>query len=209
MSTTEKEDPNTEKLDESLETELIDEWMIRQCSLYKDEYNECTSIKGRFHQYFIYGETLDCNQWKKDYNNCCKWVEERDLRAAETLIESEKARRYLRLQNHYRNDIWKKRDSPPSDWDKPLPDWITKRDENTYLALKAKELKEGSDKIDNKSTCSVITVFSVHFKRVTMATRSASTGYLIEDPKYSFLKDLGLEKHNVGVFNGQWKATGD
>ncbi|XP_022120507.2 putative aldehyde dehydrogenase family 7 member A1 homolog [Pieris rapae] len=41
--------------------------------------------------------------------------------------------------------------------------------------------------------------------RVPMA-RNAS--YLIEDPKYSFLKDLGLEKTNVGVFNGKWQANG-
>lgn len=37
--------------------------------------------------------------------------------------------------------------------------------------------------------------------------RNASS-YLIEDPKYSFLKELGLEKKNVGVFNGKWKASG-
>ncbi|XP_050345521.1 putative aldehyde dehydrogenase family 7 member A1 homolog [Nymphalis io] len=42
--------------------------------------------------------------------------------------------------------------------------------------------------------------------RLPMA-RNAST-YLIDDPKYSFLKDLGLEKNNVGVFNGKWKANG-
>ncbi|XP_038215621.1 putative aldehyde dehydrogenase family 7 member A1 homolog [Zerene cesonia] len=41
--------------------------------------------------------------------------------------------------------------------------------------------------------------------RVPMA-RNAS--YLIEDPKYSFLKDLGLEKTNVGVYNGKWQANG-
>lgn len=38
--------------------------------------------------------------------------------------------------------------------------------------------------------------------------RRMSTGYLIENPKYSFLKELGLEKTNVGVFNGEWKANG-
>lgn len=36
--------------------------------------------------------------------------------------------------------------------------------------------------------------------------RNAS--YLIDDPKYSFLKDLGLDKKNVGVFNGKWEANG-
>lgn len=41
--------------------------------------------------------------------------------------------------------------------------------------------------------------------RVPMA-RNAS--FLIEDPKYSFLKELGLKEKNVGVFNGKWEANG-
>lgn len=28
------------------------------------------------------------------------------------------------------------------------------------------------------------------------------------DAKYAFLKDLGLQEENEGVFHGQWKATG-
>uniref|UniRef100_A0A7E4VCB3 aldehyde dehydrogenase (NAD(+)) n=1 Tax=Panagrellus redivivus TaxID=6233 RepID=A0A7E4VCB3_PANRE len=31
---------------------------------------------------------------------------------------------------------------------------------------------------------------------------------LVQDPKYSFLHDLGLDKRNEGVFNGEWKASG-
>lgn len=46
---------------------------MRPCMMYKDEYDDCTSIKARFHQYFIFGETIDCNQWKTDYNNCYQW----------------------------------------------------------------------------------------------------------------------------------------
>ncbi|XP_070541761.1 alpha-aminoadipic semialdehyde dehydrogenase-like [Ptychodera flava] len=40
-----------------------------------------------------------------------------------------------------------------------------------------------------------------------MAT--SSTGYLIEDKKYEWLKDLGLQKENDGVFSGQWYASGE
>lgn len=50
--------------------------------MYKDEYKECTSFKGRFQQYFIYGEPQNCNQWKKDYDNCCKWEDDKELKAA-------------------------------------------------------------------------------------------------------------------------------
>lgn len=48
-------------------------------------------------------------------------------------------------------------------------------------------------------------VLSLRLIRVPMA-RSAS--YLIQDPKYSFLKELGLQEKNVGVFNGKWEANG-
>ncbi|CAH2241168.1 UPF0545 protein C22orf39 homolog [Pararge aegeria] len=133
-----------------------DKWMIRDCEMYKDEYKECTSFRARFHQYFIYGETLDCNQWKKDYNNCCKWTDDGDLKAADAVIKSERIRRLERLKSHYQNDIWTKREAPPSDWDKPLPDWMVKRDENSYLAYKAKEIKEGKEEDSVGSFCSIM-----------------------------------------------------
>ena len=40
-------------------------------------------------------------------------------------------------------------------------------------------------------------------QRMTMAS------FLVDDPKYSFLKDLGLEKTNNGVYNGKWFANGE
>lgn len=73
----------------------------------------------------------------------------------EAVIRSERARRLARLRGHYRNNIWKKRDSPPSDFDKPLPEWMVKRDENTYLALKAKEMREDKTEEAN-SYCSIM-----------------------------------------------------
>ncbi|CAK1581662.1 unnamed protein product [Parnassius mnemosyne] len=164
MSESEKQnkqaDNNTSQSSEleesSAKTEPEDKWMIRECDIYKDEYKECTSFRGRFQQYFVYGETLDCNQWKKDYDNCCKWEENNDLKAAEALIQSEKKRRLERLKAHYRNDTWKKRESPPIDWDKPLPEWMAKRDENTYLALKAKEIKEGKSENEKDGLCAIM-----------------------------------------------------
>jgi len=40
-------------------------------------------------------------------------------------------------------------------------------------------------------------------QRMTMAT------FLVEDPKYAFLKDLGLDKTNKGVYNGTWFGSGE
>lgn len=49
--------------------------------IYKAEYDDCTSIRARFNQYFIFGEMLDCNQWKIDYSNCYDWQEKKSKKA--------------------------------------------------------------------------------------------------------------------------------
>ena len=40
------------------------------------------------------------------------------------------------------------------------------------------------------------------------AMASTSTDLLVNDPKYSWLKDLGLQTDNPGVFDGTWHASG-
>lgn len=37
---------------------------------------------------------------------------------------------------------------------------------------------------------------------------TSAMAYLIEDPKYAFLKELGLGKTNLGGFNGKWMGSG-
>jgi len=41
-----------------------------------------------------------------------------------------------------------------------------------------------------------------------LVTRSASS-YLINEPEYAFLKQLGLQEDNLGVFNGSWGGSGE
>ncbi|KAF2881273.1 hypothetical protein ILUMI_24892 [Ignelater luminosus] len=43
---------------------------------------------------------------------------------------------------------------------------------------------------------------------VSRGMASANTEFLINDPKYSFLKDLGLKTINYGVYDGSWKGSG-
>lgn len=50
--------------------------------MYKEEYSECTSIRGRFQQYFVYGQSIDCSQWRRDLDNCEKWMNNKDTNAA-------------------------------------------------------------------------------------------------------------------------------
>lgn len=75
---------------------------IRPCFLYKEEYSDCKSMKGRFHQYFIHGESVDCLQWKRDYDNCTRFEEKSDLKAAHAIIQSEQDRRTARFKGKTR-----------------------------------------------------------------------------------------------------------
>lgn len=36
-----------------------------------------------------------------------------------------------------------------------------------------------------------------------------SSSFLINDSKYSFLKELGLSEENAGVYDGKWDANGN
>ncbi|GBN74140.1 Alpha-aminoadipic semialdehyde dehydrogenase [Araneus ventricosus] len=40
-------------------------------------------------------------------------------------------------------------------------------------------------------------------------SKASVSSYLIEEPKYSFLKELGLEKNNKGVYHGVWTGNGE
>ena len=55
------------------------------------------------------------------------------------------------------------------------------------------------------SNCTVLRL-KLLFSR-TMAS-SSTTDLLINDPKYSWLKELGLQADNPGVFDGTWHASG-
>lgn len=109
--------------------------------MYKEEVSDCTSIKARFHQYFIHGESIDCTQWKRDYENCCRYEDTKDIKFGEELIKSETIRRINRMKSHYLNTTWKKRKNPPEDWNKPLPEWMEKDFESSYLNIKSKEMR--------------------------------------------------------------------
>ncbi|KAF5307986.1 hypothetical protein FQR65_LT06554 [Abscondita terminalis] len=125
----------------SEENTVNNEWMIRPCKAYLEEYKDCRSIKARLHQYFIYGNSLDCSQWRRDYDSCIKWQDEKNLKAANDVIQSESERRMKRLRGHYGNDVWEKREFPPKEWNKPLPDYLQEQYEHSYLHLKSKELQ--------------------------------------------------------------------
>lgn len=48
-------------------------------------------------------------------------------------------------------------------------------------------------------------VFSNHILR---QMSSNAGNYLINNEKYKFLRELGLNEENSGVYNGKWKGSG-
>ncbi|XP_072761850.1 synaptic plasticity regulator PANTS [Anoplolepis gracilipes] len=133
-----------------------DRWMVRPCMIYKAEYDDCSSIRARFNQYFIFGETLDCSQWKADYVNCYEWEKNKSEKAYEQLIASEKQRRKERLRAHYENDVWEKRQRPPENWNAPLPEWMRKEFENSYLHIRNQEMKQNKEISQLDSRCTIL-----------------------------------------------------
>lgn len=108
---------------------------------FSEEYRDCRSIKSRFQQYFVHGDYLDCSSWEHDFESCVKFEDNGDLKAAKKVIDSEAARRKTRMKANLQNNIWKKRDNPPDDWAKPLPEHLSKEYENSFLDIKSKEMK--------------------------------------------------------------------
>ena len=46
--------------------------------------------------------------------------------------------------------------------------------------------------------------------RNCLATSGVSQqSYLVNQPKYNFLKDLGLVEENLGVYAGKWSGSGE
>jgi hypothetical protein len=56
-----------------------------------------------------------------------------------------------------------------------------------------------------------LTKLSATFQKNNLIHTIRMSSYLIQDPKYSFLKDLGLAEKNHGVFakHGQWFGDGE
>ncbi|BFZ18793.1 hypothetical protein BsWGS_21832 [Bradybaena similaris] len=97
-----------------------DVWLIRPCEIYKEEYKDCKAFLSRLYQHYIDGQKSNCAVWLTDFENCMKFRNNKDLQAAEAVLESERQRRKIRLQNAMANDVWEYRKAPPSEWFAPL-----------------------------------------------------------------------------------------
>ncbi|XP_055328552.1 UPF0545 protein C22orf39 homolog isoform X2 [Paramacrobiotus metropolitanus] len=112
--------------------------------MYRDEYRECKSIRGRFHQLFTTGETFSCEEWKDDFKDCLQWFKKMDQAALKRVVQHEKARVAKRTLNAVSNDVWEQRSEAPADWALPLPNTINNLFKTSPLA-RSRE-KEEKDK---------------------------------------------------------------
>lgn len=49
---------------------------------------------------------------------------------------------------------------------------------------------------------------NIQLKNIAAMQKRAMSAYLIDKPEFAFLKDLGLERTNSGVYDGNWKGSG-
>jgi aldehyde dehydrogenase family 7 protein A1 len=59
----------------------------------------------------------------------------------------------------------------------------------------------------SKSSLRPLHLFNL-LARTMSSSSSSSSHFLINQPKYAFLKQLGLVESNPGVYDGQWKGSG-
>lgn len=118
---------------------------MRPCKAYRGEYKECKRWKGRFNQYFIFGEMLDCQGWADTYNNCQKYSWRGNKDAAIDVIKSEIERYENRMRPHLENDVWAKREKPPDDWSQPLPQFMVERNQGSYIDVQLKKMAADSE----------------------------------------------------------------
>jgi hypothetical protein len=62
------------------------------------------------------------------------------------------------MLGHMKNNVWENRKSPPEDWSKPLPEWMQKEHEGSYLAIKNEEMKTNVKKsvFDERTLCVIM-----------------------------------------------------
>ncbi|CAK9297709.1 unnamed protein product [Gordionus sp. m RMFG-2023] len=106
--------------------------LLKPCDYYKDEYKYCKSFKVRFQQIYINGKFDDCKIWKKDYENCKNWINNKDKML--NVLESDKERLIIRSKGILNNDVWERREiTPPDSWVKPLPKYFAHKSNSSHI----------------------------------------------------------------------------
>ena len=142
LTPTVPEEFECEVLDTSLK-EYVGINLVRPCERYLELFKTCKSIRGRLHQYYVYGELFDCQPHKSNYDACMNYRKSGELSILDPIIEWETNMINTRLKTVEQNKVWKMRDSPPEDFNAPLPNFISRR--------KASELFKRTDEESRKT----------------------------------------------------------
>lgn len=100
--------------------------LVRPCERYREMYKDCSSIRSRIQQYYVFGDLTDCSQHTNNYDNCNKYRKTKNPDLLQPIIAWEENFIYKRLGAAQANPVWETRESPPSDFDGPLPEFIEK-----------------------------------------------------------------------------------
>lgn len=55
----------------------------------------------------------------------------------------------------------------------------------------------------------LIKLTNLNRQKILLQNIKRMSSFLINEPRYAFLKELGLTENNNGVFNGKWFANGE
>lgn len=55
----------------------------------------------------------------------------------------------------------------------------------------------------------MIKLTNIHRQKFILQNFKRMSSFLINEPRYAFLKELGLAENNCGVFNGKWFGNGE
>jgi len=118
---------------------------IRKCECYESELKACRAPTARLHQYYVHGESQDCEQWKLNLEDCKKWRDNEDEEAVKRIIGREDVRLAWRWKGHLANDVWEKRKEPPQDWNRPLPEHLADAAEESFLRIYRERMEKGEE----------------------------------------------------------------
>lgn len=115
------------KPDEKLDGQKsIQDLNLLPCDHYDFEFKQCSTLKGKFLQYYRGDKPEhECKFYQDLFVDCLKYQRDpsKNLDSLLRLKNYEHELVKKRNDSKEKNDVWKPRKEPPTDWNAPLPDW--------------------------------------------------------------------------------------
>lgn len=108
-------------------------YLVRPCERYRELYSDCSSLRARVHQYYVFGDLTDCSQHSNNYDSCLNYRKTKDPQLLQPIIDWEKNLIQKRLDVAAANPCWDAREIPPSNFNGPLPSFVEERHKKSYF----------------------------------------------------------------------------